>query len=112
MSCTKGDINNLGHSGFYGQWESSYGDTLRFYRANGRNQLEYRMSLNTMAARTVCEFLYKEGRLGLKHAGNPEIQWFQTFSWVDSNRVFEIQGWEWFPFLSSTSTRFRFHRLP
>jgi hypothetical protein len=109
--CTKKD--NTGAGQFYGRWKTSYGDTVVFSKKNGKNILKYDRTMNpAMPMTTDHEYTYQADKLGLRDgfAGN-DFHFFQTFAWVQPGHSFQVQGVEWFLFLSSTGTVFTFTRI-
>jgi uncharacterized protein (DUF2147 family) len=111
FSCKKD--NGLNEEAFYGKWKTSYGDTISFVKENGKNILIYNVSLNASLPTNVKkEFIYKNHKLGLKEGWNgDDFQVLQTFTWKKPGKSFEVQGIEWFGFLSSTQTYFTFTKI-
>jgi len=111
LSCAKD--SQADKSDLYGQWKTSYGDTITFARENGLDILTYDMSLNnSMPAATKKEFSYQSNKLGLKDGFNGnDFHFLQTFTWNQRGRSFTIQGIEWFMFLNSTTTYFTFTKI-
>jgi hypothetical protein len=113
FSCKKD--KETAESVFFGKWKASYGDTIEFRRVNGKNILNYDRSLNpTMPLTTGIEYSYRDGKLGIKDglASFGSYRVLQSFKWLDEGRSFEVQGVEWFVFLSSTGTYFTFTKIP
>ena len=113
VSCKK--ENNSDISLFYGSWKTSYGDTIVFSRTDNKNILRYNVSLNpVLPAKTTIEYTYKNDKLGIKNDWNGPntFQFFQSFRWIQKGEIFEIQGVEWLPFLSSTQVYFTFTKIP
>src|SRR5687768_3299872 len=85
-----------GENIFYGTWVkgSNYGDTLRFYKNNGKNILAYNGSFNTaLPAPIETEFIYRQGKLSLKYYGSSIaiILWtlLNGSGWVKNSRCRE-----------------------
>lgn len=100
---------------FYGYWKTSYGDTIRFFRQGGRDVVTYDRAMNpSMPMRSTSEYNYANEKLGIKDgfAGPVQFRYFTTFVWLQPRKTFEVQGVEWFGFISSTSTKFTFTKLP
>lgn len=77
--------------------------------------MRYDLTMNpAMPMRVEQEYAYRNGKLGVKTGltGLADYRFFQTFRWINPGTEFEIQGVEWFPFLSSTSTYFTYKKLP
>ncbi len=69
--------------------------------------------MNAAGARIDKEYTYKDNKLGLKDGLNgDDFHFFQSFKWIQKGSVFEIQGIQWFMFLSSTTTYFTFTKIP
>lgn len=108
FSCKKDSVANP--DPFFGQWTSSYGDTIEFSKQNGKNVLLYDESLNpTMSVTSTKEFRYKDEKLEIIRGS--EFYRMQSFKWNEIGKSFEIQGVEWFQFMSSTTTFFTFTKI-
>ena len=111
ISCSKD--SELTPEYFYGQWKTSYGDTVIFSRKNGMNIATYNYSMNSLfPTRGDREFSYRDGKLGLKISSTPDFNFLDSFKWIQPGQSFEVQGIEWFSFLSSTLGYFTFTKLP
>jgi hypothetical protein len=110
ISCSKD--SELAPEFFYGQWKANYGDTLIFSRSSGRNNLNYRNSMNSLLPRVDQEFAFRDGKLGLKYITTSDFGFYDSFKWVQPGASFEIQANEWFGFLSSTGGYFTFTKIP
>ncbi len=113
FSCKK--ENNSDTSLFYGSWKTSYGDTIEFSRTGNKNILRYDYSLNpALPTTTNHEYTYRSNKLGLKNGWNglDNFYFFQSFRWVQRGQQFEVQGIDWFSFISSTQTYFTFTKIP
>ncbi|MBS1576482.1 MAG: hypothetical protein JST09_14355 [Bacteroidetes bacterium] len=110
-ACRQDDVPE--NNPLYGQWKTSYGDTITFSIENGRNILTYDMSLNaSMPVDTKKEFIYRDNKLGLLDGLNGnDFRMLQTFKWKEQGKSFEVQGVEWFLFISSTTTYFTFVKI-
>jgi hypothetical protein len=98
---------------FYGKWKTSYGDTIIFWQKNGTNTITYNYSMNPlMPTRGDHEFAYRNGKLGTKLLPTTDFNFFSSFRWVQQGQSFEVQGTEWFSFVSSMGTYFTFTKLP
>jgi len=111
ISCQKEDASP-GNS-FYGQWKTSYGDTISFSRENGKNILTYNQSMNpNLQVDLKKEFTYRDNKLGILDGLNGnDFRMLQTFKWNRQGRSFEVQGVEWFLFVNSTNTYFTFTKF-
>jgi hypothetical protein len=111
ISCSKD--SELAPEYFYGQWKTSYGDTVIFSRKNGMNIATYNYSMNSLfPTRGDHEFAYRDGKLGLKISSTSDFNFLGSFKWIQPGQSFEVQGIEWFSFLSSTLGYFTFTKLP
>jgi hypothetical protein len=113
FSCSKENNNDI--SQFYGSWKTSYGDTIVFSRTGNKNMLEYDYSLNTaLPTKTNKEYTFRNNKLGIKNAlpVSNNYTFLQSFRWLQQGQSFEVQGVEWFPFISSTLTYFTFKKIP
>ena len=113
FSCGKENYDEA--SLFYGRWETNYGDTITFSRTNNKNILNYDVSLNpAFAPRTNHEFTFANNKLGLKNgrSGSADFYFFHSFRWLQTGWQFEVQGVDWFLFISSTQTYFTFTKIP
>ena len=101
---------------FLGKWKTSYGDTIQFSKAYGKNIVSYDLSMNpTMPANRDFEYSYRNGKLGIRDGFSSSFNGFrylQTFRWLDEGRSFEVLGAEWLLILSSTSVYFTFTKIP
>jgi hypothetical protein len=113
FSCGKENYDEAGL--FYGRWETNYGDTVMFSKPGRKNMLNYDASLNpAFAPRVNHEFTFINNKLGLKNGrnSNGSFYFFQSFRWLQQGWQFEVQGVDWFPFISSTQTYFTFTKIP
>ena len=77
--------------------------------------MNYDLSMNPgLPANTYFEYTYSNNKLGIKDGlGGPiGFHYLQSFRWLEEGRSFEIQGVEWFPFISSTATYFTLTKIP
>ncbi len=111
ISCQKKDTTP--NSSLYGQWKTSYGDTITFSQENGKDILTYDLSLNaSMPVDTKKEFTYRDNKLGILDGLNGnDFRILQTFKWKQEGRAFEVQGIEWFLFVNSTNSYFTFTKI-
>ena len=113
FSCHKDNL--LKADSFYGQWKTSYGDTISFSKESDKNILTYDLSMNALSpVDAKNEFTYRNNKLGIKDGfnGTNDFRILQSFSWIQEGESFTIQGIEWFNFLSSTQTYFTFTKIP
>ena len=113
ISCKK-DISNSPNE-LYGNWKTSYGDTINFGILNSKNTISYNQTMNVLVPmRTTQEYIFQNEGLGIKNgmSGTANFHFYKTFRWIQERQIFEIQGVEWFNFLSSTQTYFTFSKLP
>ncbi|MBL7742214.1 MAG: hypothetical protein JNN00_01960 [Chitinophagaceae bacterium] len=102
-------------STFHGKWKTSYNDTIEFLRIGGKNILRYNQSMNpSLTVPANYEYTYQDNKLGVKDglSGLAVFRIYQSFRWLEEGHSFEVQGVEWFPFISSTATYFTFTRIP
>jgi hypothetical protein len=114
LSSCKKEKNNES-SLFYGKWKTSYNDTIVFSSPGGRNLLTYNMSMNPLLPSTSSyEYTAPVDKLAKKDWRNAagDFIFFQSFRWIQKGFVFEVQGVEWFPFMSSTLPYFTFTKIP
>ena len=112
FSCEKNKETSA--STFYGKWKASYGDTIEFFYSGGKNVLYYDQSMSpAVLLPAAYEYTYRNGKLGVKDglSGLADFRIYQSFRWIQEGQSFEVQGVEWFPFISSTLTYFTFTRL-
>ena len=77
--------------------------------------VNYDASLNpAFVPRANHEFTFENNKLGLKNgrSGSGKFYFFESFRWAQRGRQFEIQGVDWFLFVSSTQTYFTFTKIP
>lgn len=113
FSCKKENNNDI--SLFYGSWKTSYGDTIEFSRTGNKNILRYDYSLNpALPTKTDHEYTFRSNKLGVKNGlnGPSNFYFFQSFRWLQNGQKFEVQGIDWFSFISSTQTYFTFTKIP
>ncbi len=109
--CTR--EKDTGTVSFRGEWEASYGDTIRFFRENGKNIVSYNQSISAFLTTNKYEYTYRGGKLGIKNGfAGPDFTTYQTFTWIEEGKSFRIQGVDWFPFISSTTTWYTFTKIP
>lgn len=114
VSCKKDKSeDNPEVSLFYGNWKTSYGDTITFSSSSRKNMLNYN-SMSPAALRVNQEYTYEDNKLRLKDGlnGPDNFHFFQSFKWIQKGSIFEVQGIHWFNFLSSTLTYFTFTKIP
>ena len=77
--------------------------------------ITYNVSMNAfLPAQTQNEFIYRNNKFGIKDGlnGPGNFRFLQTFKWQQKGKSFEVQGIEWFSFLSSTAALFKFTKIP
>jgi hypothetical protein len=113
FSCKK--ESDITDSTFLGKWKTSYGDTISFSLAGSKKIIRYDRSMNPSFPMTSeFEYTYRNKKLGIKDGYSATLdgfRFFQSFKWLDEGKSFEIQGVEWFLFLSSTLTYFTFTKI-
>jgi hypothetical protein len=112
-SCNKD--NSEANALFYGKWKTSYGDTIQFANEGGKDMLRYDVSGSAAVPGTgYYEFTYRYNKLGMKDelSSLGRFRFLQSFRWLDTGRSFEVQGIEWFTFMSSTNTYFTITKIP
>jgi hypothetical protein len=115
LSCTK---EESGTDIFYGQWKTSYGDTISFYSQNGSDILEYKIdafSPGPPANDPLHEYFYQDDKLSIRDDIGPMVsvpfRELTSFKWVNKGIQFKVQGVQWFPFMSATTTVFTFTKI-
>jgi hypothetical protein len=115
-ACSKDSDNP--EATFYGTWikGSNTGDTLYFYKKNGRNIMRSNQSFNPlMYAPVEQEFKYVDGKLALypfwASVGLMQVRKIESFTWKTTGRKFEINGFELYMFMSSSTTKFTFTKI-
>lgn len=113
FSCSK---DKSGRDILLGKWKSSYGDTISFYKENGKNIVHYKVasySPGPVPVGDFHEYSYENERLSIKdNAGSSEpFRELTTFTWTDKGNVFTVQGVQWFMFMSATITYFKFTKI-
>jgi hypothetical protein len=112
FGCKKQSLT--GADQLYGNWKTSYGDTIRFSKQGHKDVITYDMSMNpTMPLRTTKEYSFENNRFGIKDgmAGPVNFRYFDTFTWVSPGEQFQVLGMEWFMFISSSTTVFTFTKI-
>lgn len=97
---------------FYGTWVKgpAAGDTLRFFRKDGKNILSCNLSFTpALTAPSEIEYTYANGKLHLHYAAEPLA--IESFEWKQHGKEFELLGFELFLFMSSSVTRFTYHKI-
>lgn len=116
-ACSKDSDNP--EAAFYGTWVkgSNTGDTLYFYRKNGRDIMRSNQSFNpNMYAPVERVYKYEGGKLIIAYPyssmGIPvTYETIESFAWKNTGREFEINGFELYMFMSSTMTKFTFTKI-
>jgi hypothetical protein len=111
--CTKDVLNE---DSIHGTWikGNSTGDTLRFFKKDGKNLLAYNLSFNpVMYAPEETEYSFRNGKLALKNYLATAGDYFtiQSFEWVNPGSEFKLQGSELFPFMASTLVYFNYKKV-
>jgi hypothetical protein len=119
VSCKKNKDSDNSTSLFYGKWKTSYNDTVEFKRENGQNVLIFDESMNpSMPMTTTRPFRYSLGKLymkmpgGLISTGFADYRELESFSWIVPGQSFTVKAYQWFLFISSTTTTFTFTKIP
>jgi hypothetical protein len=112
ISCTR-DNQPAADPSLYGSWKTSYGDTITFSKENGKDILTYNMSLNAvLPVHTKKAYSFQNDKLSIHDGPSAtDFRTINTFKWQEKGRSFEVQGIEWFMFLSSTATWFTFTKI-
>jgi hypothetical protein len=113
LSCRK---DNASVTDLTGTWVkgTSAGDTLVFLNINGKHILRYNVSFNeAMPAYTETEYRFRNGKLELKGFMTTQNDYntIESFTWKQEGEEFEVLGYQLYPFMSSTLTRFTFKKL-
>jgi hypothetical protein len=112
FSCNK--AVNEEASLFYGKWQASYNDTIEFFQSGNINILRYDKSQSPAVPGPIDEeYTYTINKLGIKNGNNgpDRFYYLKSFKWIEKGKKFEVQGTEWFPFISSTLTYFTFTKI-
>ncbi len=100
---------------FYGTWikGSAAGDTLQFGRKNNQHILRRNMSFNpNLPSYQEVAYQYKNGKLLVEFAGaGSGLREIDSFGWKTVGKVFELQGYQMYLFMSSTQTRFTYTKI-
>lgn len=114
VACTK--TNASEESLFYGRWVNAVtpNDTLWFTSKSGKNILRINNSFNpSLPFYDEYEYGYKNGKLSVILPGaTPFKREVDSFNWTQTNKEFEILGYQLYLFMSSTSSRFTYRKLP
>jgi hypothetical protein len=102
---------------FYGTWikGTNTGDTLYFYKKNGQNIMRSNQSFNpNMYAPVERPYRYVDGKLSVAYSlptfWDP-YNTIESFTWKNTGRQFEVNGFELYMFMSSTLTKFTFTKI-
>lgn len=112
-SCKKEDNESIAL--LYGKWRTSYSDTIEFYQRGSSDFIRYDKTLNPSAPATVDEeYTFMDNKLGIKngYGNHGAFFFFKSFSWIARGQSFQVQGVDWFSFMSSTTTWFTFTKIP
>ena len=93
---------------------TNVGDTLYFTVKNGKNVLRFNASFNpAVPAVTETEYSYQNNKLSLRNfmAAQNDFYIIESFNWKQEGKEFEVLGFEIFPFMSSTQTRFTYRKV-
>lgn len=100
----------------YGAWAkgTSFGDTIFFYKENGKNMMRSSMSFNvshpnylTTEYKFANDKLSRKGYLGI---GNDFLD-IQSFAWKQRGSEFEILSTDIYPFMSAL-IKISYRKLP
>ena len=109
-ACSKNDADN--ENIMYGTWVKGThaGDTLVFMRKNGQDILKSNQSFNpNLPTYKESEFSYSNNKLSVALiSSKAEIS---SFAWKQQGKVFELNGYELFPFMSSTVSVFTYTKV-
>jgi hypothetical protein len=114
-SCKK-DKKSSTEGELYGTWvnRNSPGDTLIFMNKNQKNIVSINLSFNpTLPVRRELEYTYQDGRLDINTsmASSAPLQQISTFTWLEKGKVFEVNGFQLYLFMSSTLTKFVYVKI-
>lgn len=112
-SCTK-KADGGSEESLHGVWAKgpNAGDTLRFFRKNGRHIMAYSMSFNpSMQAPTESEYFLRGDELRIQLFGTGDLIPVGSFKWLQRGSRFEVQGIQFFPFMSSTIAYFTYQKV-
>ncbi len=110
-SCSK---NNDDADILHGTWVkgSNFGDTLIFSRENGAYVLKYNMSFNpTLPAYHTSSYTYQDNKLKVDLYGSLIKTEISSFTWKQHGKEFEVLGYQLFPIMSSTGTKFTYTKI-
>jgi len=111
MACSRS--NEPGEAGFYGLWVKGKlaGDTLVFKNQDAANLLQYNASFNpALPVSNTIAYRYRSGKLQVALYG-PEMVEISSFVWIVPGQQFQLQGFQLFPFMSSTGTKFTYTKV-
>ena len=111
-ACSKSTSSE--ESALYGTWVkgNQVGDTLYFLRKDGKNILRSNQSFNpSLTAWTEWEYYFKNGQLSIALGAGTQYRLLDSFSWVETNKKFDILGYQLFLFMSSSVTHFVYTRV-
>jgi hypothetical protein len=112
LSCNKEKQEDINQ--FYGKWKASYNDTIEFFRSGNINIVRYDKSMSpSVPDPPDNEYTFKNNKLGIKNGLNGPDQFYflDSFKWIEKGKKFEVQGIDWFLFLSSTQVYFTFTKI-
>jgi hypothetical protein len=114
LSCSK-DSDNSSSAILYGTWikGANVGDTIWFYKEAGKDIMKYDASFNPLLPlTTTTEYKFENDQLLTKgYLGmGTDFHAIQGFAWKQRGSEFELQGSEIYVFMSSTLTKFTFHK--
>jgi hypothetical protein len=93
-SCEKEDQETV--ELFYGQWKTSYGDTVRFERINGTNiMIGWPVWDGAVMATAAKEFSYRKNKLALRDPGPTAFIPLETFQWSVKGKAFTVELSDW-----------------
>jgi hypothetical protein len=112
-ACSKNNGDN--ESILYGTWVKGIqaGDTLWFMKKAGKNIMRSNQSFNPgLTVYTEEEYSFKNGKLArVLQAPSSALSQLDSFTWKRQGKEFEILGYQLFPFMSSTVTRFTYTKI-
>jgi hypothetical protein len=115
-SCDKDSDNKDEEAILYGTWVKgpNTGDTLVFFKKNGRNLLKMNMSFNSqMYSPMEREYRMVNGKPEVRFGPDFTGPFFdiESFTWKIPGREFELLGFHLYMIMSSSITKFTFTKI-
>ena len=111
LSCSKNKTSDV--SLFYGRWKSTIGDTITFFQRSGQNLCDAGAGSPGPDFHEI-EFSYSNSKLKFKDgAADPgRFRTLQTFKWIQYGTSFEVDGNDFYFYISSIPGTVTFTKIP